>query len=424
MNKYEFLSNKINFLFRKLFNLKNHPFYLDLNYVEQLNKEFDNYQKSKINKKTKYVKLIEDLKDIPFDNKSLIKEFDINLLKKLSIEMSKTNNFDVILNIINDLYYMDIPSNIKNIDKRLQHISNDKRINVLIVGAGPVGLFLACYLFNYYNTSFGLNNYPKVNILVIDNRISKDGFKKPYTRHRPFAFNSGFFSQIVPRIYSWDPKQSNGLFLNIYILEYILFTKAYYEYSIPFLFEDIKWESINDIIEKGKFDVMFDCTGGNLKPPIFKDLNSEWIEQFKKEIPKNKKKPELIINKKDNLVNLDTNNKEFPKDYYYGSIIVYKIKELNRLSVVNFAAGGVATPADAALLMKLGCDGVFVGSGIFGSSDPLKMGNSVVNAVTYYQEPKKLYNICLNSVQAMKGICTSTLKENDKYEFREAVNLV
>lgn len=122
--------------------------------------------------------------------------------------------------------------------------------------------------------------------------------------------------------------------------------------------------------------------------------------------------------------NIGINVTELSKEYRVPEELIYKTKELNRLSVVNFAAGGVATPADAALLMKLGCDGVFVGSGIFGSSDPLKMGNSIVNAVTYYNEPKKLYDICLNSVQAMKGICTTTLKENEKYEFREAVNLV
>lgn len=324
INKYEFLSNKINFLFRKLFNLKNHPFYLDLNHVQQINKEYDNYKKSKIKKKIKYQKLIEDLNDIPFDNKSISEEFDINLLKKLSIEMSKTNNFDKILKIINRLYYMDIPSNIKNLDKRLNHIAKDERINVLIVGGGPVGLFLACYLFNFYNTSFGLNNYPKVNIIVIDNRVTYDNKRKPYTRHRPFAFNSGFFSQIIPRIYSWDPKQSNGLFLNIYILEYVLFAKAYYEYSIPFLFEDMNWDSIKTIIKKGKIDVIFDCTGGNLKPPIFKDIDKEWIEKIKKDIPKDKNNPEILINKNNNLVSLNIENSQFPKDYYYGSIIVYK----------------------------------------------------------------------------------------------------
>jgi len=126
----------------------------------------------------------------------------------------------------------------------------------------------------------------------------------------------------------------------------------------------------------------------------------------------------------DNINNIGNSSHvtELAKEYRVPDELIYRTKELNRLSVVNFAAGGVATPADAALLMKLGCDGVFVGSGIFGSSNPLKMGNSIVNAVTYYEEPKKSYDICLNSVKAMKGICTSTLKENEKFEFREAVN--
>lgn len=123
------------------------------------------------------------------------------------------------------------------------------------------------------------------------------------------------------------------------------------------------------------------------------------------------------------IYNIGTNVSTLATEYRVPEELIYKTKELNRLSVVNFAAGGVATPADAALLMKLGCDGVFVGSGIFGSSDPLKMGNSIVNAVTYYQDPKKLYNICLNSVKAMNGICTTTLKEDQKYELREAIGL-
>ena len=121
------------------------------------------------------------------------------------------------------------------------------------------------------------------------------------------------------------------------------------------------------------------------------------------------------------IYNIGTNVSTLATKYRVPEELIYKTKELNRLSVVNFAAGGVATPADAALLMKLGCDGVFVGSGIFGSSDPLKMGNSIVNAVTYYQDPKKLYNICLNSVKPMNGICTTTLKEDQKYELREAI---
>jgi pyridoxal 5'-phosphate synthase pdxS subunit len=92
-----------------------------------------------------------------------------------------------------------------------------------------------------------------------------------------------------------------------------------------------------------------------------------------------------------------------------------------RVPVVNFAAGGVATPADAALMMKIGCDGVFVGSGIFTSENPLNMGNSIVNAVTYFDDNKKLYDICLNTCKGMTGINVNTLDEKDRYELREAV---
>jgi hypothetical protein len=98
----------------------------------------------------------------------------------------------------------------------------------------------------------------------------------------------------------------------------------------------MNWNSIKNIIEKGKIDVMFDCTGGNLKPPIFIDINSEWIEKIKKDIPKDKKNPEIIIDKKNNLVNLNISNGKFPKDYYYGSIIVYKKETSNDKNIIIF----------------------------------------------------------------------------------------
>merc|ERR1711869_142728 len=70
--------------------------------------------------------------------------------------------------------------------------------------------------------------------------------------------------------------------------------------------------------------------------------------------------------------------------------LVQQVKQLGRLPVVNFAAGGVATPADAALMMQLGLDGVFVGSGIFKSGDPKKRAKAIVQATTHYNDPKVL----------------------------------
>ena len=80
------------------------------------------------------------------------------------------------------------------------------------------------------------------------------------------------------------------------------------------------------------------------------------------------------------------------------------VKENGRLPVVNFAAGGVATPADAALMMHLGAEGVFVGSGIFKSGDPAKRAAAIVQAVTNYHDPKKLAELSTDLGEAMVGI--------------------
>ncbi|KAG6820557.1 Pyridoxal 5'-phosphate synthase subunit snz1 [Arthromyces matolae] len=77
---------------------------------------------------------------------------------------------------------------------------------------------------------------------------------------------------------------------------------------------------------------------------------------------------------------------------------------LKRLPVVNFAAGGIATPADAAMMMQLGCDGVFVGSGIFHSGDPAKRARAIVQAVTHYNNPKILSEVSEDLGEAMVGL--------------------
>ncbi|MDW8191625.1 MAG: pyridoxal 5'-phosphate synthase lyase subunit PdxS [Synergistota bacterium] len=84
--------------------------------------------------------------------------------------------------------------------------------------------------------------------------------------------------------------------------------------------------------------------------------------------------------------------------------ILLEIKELGRLPVVNFAAGGIATPADAALMMQMGVDGVFVGSGIFKSSDPEKMARAIVDAVNHYDDPEILAEVSKGLGEPMRGL--------------------
>ena len=89
--------------------------------------------------------------------------------------------------------------------------------------------------------------------------------------------------------------------------------------------------------------------------------------------------------------------------------LLLEVRELGRLPVVNFAAGGIATPADAALMMRLGCDGVFVGSGVFKSGDPAKMARAIVDATAHFSDAAKLATYSAGIGDPMKGIEIATL---------------
>jgi len=98
--------------------------------------------------------------------------------------------------------------------------------------------------------------------------------------------------------------------------------------------------------------------------------------------------------------------------------LISEVAELKRLPVVNFAAGGIATPADAALMMQLGADGVFVGSGIFKSKNPEKRARAIVMATTYYNDPKILAEISYDLGEEMEGIDLRGLSQNELLQFR------
>jgi len=96
--------------------------------------------------------------------------------------------------------------------------------------------------------------------------------------------------------------------------------------------------------------------------------------------------------------------KELAEEYRVPTEEVRLVKELGKLPVVNFAAGGIATPADAALMMQLGAEGVFVGSGIFKASNPEVRARAIVKATTHYQDPAIIAEVSKNLGQAMMGL--------------------
>ncbi len=105
------------------------------------------------------------------------------------------------------------------------------------------------------------------------------------------------------------------------------------------------------------------------------------------------------------LVQMARNELKVPID------LVYEVAKLKRLPVVNFAAGGIATPADAALMMQMGCDGVFVGSGIFKSGNPEERAKAIVEATYNYDKPDVIAEVSKNLGEAMVGINIDEIPE-------------
>ena len=98
--------------------------------------------------------------------------------------------------------------------------------------------------------------------------------------------------------------------------------------------------------------------------------------------------------------------------------LVHETAELGRLPVVNFAAGGIATPADAALMMHHGCDGIFVGSGVFGAENPEAMGTAIVEAVNNWDTPERLAEIAQRAGDGMQGDANADLPEEEQLQTR------
>ena len=180
------------------------------------------------------------------------------------------------------MYNYLLPSTIDNLDNLnnyLQNIKVDKAINVIIAGAGPVGLFSALYLQKYYENQFNQN----VNILLVDNRVAQEGIRLPYTRTTKFGFDISLIQDFIHNLFCWDetkPKKYSRHFDYINILENLLFVVAFH-YKIPMYFTKTleTYDKIKDFAKNNNFHYIFDCTGGRLGAQFktnIKKSTEEW----------------------------------------------------------------------------------------------------------------------------------------------------
>lgn len=177
-------------------------------------------------------------------------------------------------------------------------------------------------------------------------------------------------------------------------------------------------------IEKTKFEVPFVCGARNLGEALRRIGEGASMIRTKGEagtgdVVEAVKHMRTVTSQIRQIVSMGTEElmnaaKELGAPY---DLVKY-VHENGKLPVVNFAAGGIATPADAALMMQLGCDGVFVGSGIFKSDNPQKRAEAIVKAVTYYNNPVKLAEISEDLGGAMSGISVDSLEDEEKLAVR------
>ena len=172
-------------------------------------------------------------------------------------------------------------------------------------------------------------------------------------------------------------------------------------------------------IEKTKFEVPFVCGARNLGEALRRIGEGASMIRTKGEagtgdVVEAVKHMRTVTSQIRQIVSMGTEElmnaaKELGAPY---DLVKY-VHENGKLPVVNFAAGGIATPADAALMMQLGCDGVFVGSGIFKSDNPAKRAEAIVKAVTNYNNPKILAEISEDLGGAMSGVSVGSLHDEE-----------
>ena len=298
-----------------------------------------------------------------------IKECKFNPTKKLSSKYIE-NFYELLTNsntkykLIQDKCYEMteylLPSTIKDINKWKRYPDTENTINIMILGSGPVGLYTALYLHKTYNKPENIKEFSpkKINIIIVDNRIKKEGLKMPYSRATQFNFSKQEIQPFLNTIFCWEmfTKGDTGGFDFIYVLENILYICAYHA-QIPMLFtkQFNDHDNFKKFIDKENIHLLFDCSGGrtNMKinKNIFKLRHEYKFKEGNQEIIFNKKTKYYEFNENNEIYTkpiirlqlLDKDNREIP----IGNVFVHlKDDEINDLELVTKYKDICLTPED------------------------------------------------------------------------------
>jgi hypothetical protein len=270
-----------------------------------------------------------------------------NLLNKIYNVLTDPNlkDFSIVRNNLDKLYNFLLPSTVSDLKKYIKSIKINYKLNtlnIIIIGAGPLGLFTALYLDEIYNRNKDSNI--KINIILFDNRILREKYKMPYTRLTQFGFDISELNLFIKNISNWTTGRlidDNRQFDYINILENMLYVVAYNR-NIPMYFTK-KYEFFDDLKTfaiKNNFHYLFDCSGGNLGANFQEQL--KWNKYLLK-----KDNYEIKLDT-DNYFKLFLNNKIF-KNY---TIVVSLYDKDNKEIPVGNSFGSTNNAKDIELLKK------------------------------------------------------------------------
>jgi hypothetical protein len=275
---------------------------------------------------------LKDCKFVP--NKLLTRAY----LDKFYEQLLTQRNYEKIRTSCIEMSEYNLPATVTSLSSWKQH-SDPTAINVLILGAGPVGLFTALYLNEQYNKKLTFRDVSmrKINFLLVDNRIKSEGVKLPYSRSTQFAFNISEIQPFLKSIFCWNTDvtpEDTRVFDNILVLENLLYCAAFHE-SIPMAFTKKfdEYESIKQFIQKESIHVVFDCTGGRSKIPVTRTLR--WNQYSLKE-----GNQEIKLNK-------DTQYYEMCEDGVTHKKLAYRLQLFDKQNKEFLVGNKFAFPTDA-----------------------------------------------------------------------------